>query len=194
MNLTTPLLDRLAHNTVVITTKARASECGSALARERTIPRGSRVASWVSYAAADRRHCRRCCPPLRSCRTRQVMHVSCQRKRLPSKPIPNTRNARRITRASNELMRENENHSDSHRLVGQVVDEEDRPVAGATVRISPSEATTLSDSDGNFEFDGLSAERYMLRAAKGSMYAGPTLERSSRTAKPNFARTRVHKS
>src|SRR5689334_11885517 len=56
------------------------------------------------------------------------------------------------------------------RLEGQVVDADDKPVAGATVVLASNPPrTTKSEDDGGFAFDGLVGRPYTLtaRAAQG---------------------------
>ncbi len=60
-------------------------------------------------------------------------------------------------------------------LEGQVLDEQDRPVAGAEVRISTSPArTTKSDTDGSFSFDKLLGRTYGVTARSGDLVGGST--------------------
>lgn len=56
------------------------------------------------------------------------------------------------------------------RLEGQVVDEEDRPVADVTVTLRPGDVQTKSERDGSFAFDALPG-RYYLRADRGELYS-----------------------
>lgn len=73
-------------------------------------------------------------------------------------------------------------------LEGQVLDEQDRPVAGAEVRISSSPArTTKTDSDGSFSFDKLLGRTYGLTARAGDKI-GRTTTKVTATPEPAIIR------
>ena len=51
-------------------------------------------------------------------------------------------------------------------ITGVVRDESARPIAGALVTVKPSDKTTETDSAGRFQFTGLGADNYTVRARK----------------------------
>lgn len=57
--------------------------------------------------------------------------------------------------------------SGGFRLEGQVIDEQDRPVAGATVRLHNFDGETLTTDDGSFVFEHLGADDYEVTAENG---------------------------
>ncbi len=60
------------------------------------------------------------------------------------------------------------------RLEGQVIDDQERPVASATVAIdSHPSRTEITEGDGSFAFDRLIGRDYEIEAATGDAYAGP---------------------
>jgi RNA polymerase sigma factor (sigma-70 family) len=60
------------------------------------------------------------------------------------------------------------------RLEGQVIDDAERPVAGARVAIDANPPIVVtSEGDGSFVFEGLIAREYRIEATKGDGYAGP---------------------
>src|SRR6185369_11269690 len=60
------------------------------------------------------------------------------------------------------------------RLEGQVVDQDDKPVAGAIVTLSSNPPrTTKSEDDGGFAFETLVARPYTLTARADKGVAGP---------------------
>jgi hypothetical protein len=62
------------------------------------------------------------------------------------------------------------------RLEGQVIDEQQRPVAAASVALWTTERPTIaSEADGSFAFDGLAAGQYRLVATKDDLTSEPTL-------------------
>src|SRR6185295_5343448 len=77
----------------------------------------------------------------------------------------------------------------SLRLEGQVIDADERPVAGARVIVSanpPREAT--SEGDGSFAFEGLLAREYDLEASAGAGYGGPVRVRLVKGSEPVILR------
>src|ERR1051325_1922711 len=60
------------------------------------------------------------------------------------------------------------------RLEGQVIDEAERPVAGAPVRIDAAPArNATTDVGGSFAFDRLTGRTYVVLAHAGGRVAGP---------------------
>jgi uncharacterized GH25 family protein len=60
------------------------------------------------------------------------------------------------------------------RLEGQVVDDHDAPVGGATVAIDANPPIVVTtEADGAFVFDGLIRRDYRVEATKGELYGGP---------------------
>lgn len=55
----------------------------------------------------------------------------------------------------------------SHRLEGQVIDDEQQPVAGVVVQISPGNLRVTSEADGSFAVDHLLPRWYQLSARWG---------------------------
>jgi protocatechuate 3,4-dioxygenase beta subunit len=71
------------------------------------------------------------------------------------------------------------------RLEGEVVDADDRPVAGATVLLgSNPPRTTTTEQDGGFAFDALVARPYTLIARAKQGIAGPVTARLSDKSDP----------
>ena len=71
------------------------------------------------------------------------------------------------------------------RLEGQVIDEQQHPVAGATVVLQGTPpVTTASAADGSFAFAGLVARRYRVSAHDGDDFAAPASVRLSATSEP----------
>ncbi|HTM22668.1 MAG TPA: carboxypeptidase-like regulatory domain-containing protein, partial [Kofleriaceae bacterium] len=77
------------------------------------------------------------------------------------------------------------------RLEGQVIDDQEQPVAGARVvldALPPRETTT--EADGGFFFDGLIARSYRLEARSGDLAAGPVSTRLAPGSEPIIMRLR----
>jgi protocatechuate 3,4-dioxygenase beta subunit len=72
------------------------------------------------------------------------------------------------------------------RLEGQVIDEDDKPVAGAQVLLSkhPVSLTATSEGDGSFAFDGVEDGHYMLIATKDDLSSNPTSVKLTATNDP----------
>ena len=71
------------------------------------------------------------------------------------------------------------------RLEGQVIDEHDRPVAGATVVLSSNPPrTTTSEQDGGFAFDALVGRPYTLTARAAQGVAGPVTAKLTEKSEP----------
>jgi len=80
----------------------------------------------------------------------------------------------------------------SELLEGQVIDAEDRPVAGATVVLSSNPPrTTKSNDDGSFSFDQLVIRPYTLVARAKDGVAGPVTARLSTKSDPVILRLRA---
>ena len=61
-------------------------------------------------------------------------------------------------------------HHGSMRLEGQVIDEQDRPVAGATVAMfDPPDISTTTEADGSFVFESIAAGGYSVLAVKDNL-------------------------
>ncbi len=76
-------------------------------------------------------------------------------------------------------------------LQGQVVDEEGRPVAGATVILgSAPTRTATSEEDGSFSFDKLVQRRYPVSARSSDRIGGPVVVTLSATSDPVLVRMR----
>jgi hypothetical protein len=70
-------------------------------------------------------------------------------------------------------------------LEGQVVDADDQPVGGATVRLSSNPPRTAkSDADGSFSFDKLLPRAYTLSARHGDQIGGPVVHTLRGTSDP----------
>jgi len=74
------------------------------------------------------------------------------------------------------------------RLEGQVIDEQQQPVAGAEVRLAPDDARVTSETDGSFAFEHLIERRYRLSARKDDLYAEMTSVRLDATSEPAILR------
>jgi hypothetical protein len=75
--------------------------------------------------------------------------------------------------------------SGSLRLEGQVIDADDRPVAGATVTLTSNpRRTARSEADGSFVFERLVARAYTLAAIHGDAFAGPLTVRLTPKTEP----------
>jgi uncharacterized GH25 family protein len=73
----------------------------------------------------------------------------------------------------------------SLRLEGQVVDEHDKPVAGATVVLSSNPPrTATSEDDGGFAFDALVGRPYTLTARAAQGVAGPVTAKLTEKSDP----------
>lgn len=64
---------------------------------------------------------------------------------------------------------------ETHRLIGRVLGDDGRPVAGAEVYLVPTRHTTTSSEDGTFAFEGLDNRRYRVAAIKDDYYAWPVI-------------------
>jgi hypothetical protein len=79
----------------------------------------------------------------------------------------------------------------SLRLEGQVIDEEEAPVAGARVAIDSRPPRVVeTDRDGSFAFDRLIGRTYRLEASAGGGYAGPAQLRLREDTEPVILRLR----
>ena len=77
------------------------------------------------------------------------------------------------------------------RLEGQVIDDQERPVAGAIVAIdSHPTRTVTTEGDGSFAFDKLIGRDYELEASSGDSYAGPVRLRLGAETEPVILRVR----
>lgn len=77
------------------------------------------------------------------------------------------------------------------RLEGQVVDDREQPIAGASVVIDahpPRE--TITETDGSFAFDGLVPRTYRVEAHAAALLAGPVAMRLTATSPPIVLRMR----
>ncbi|WP_428268022.1 carboxypeptidase regulatory-like domain-containing protein [Haliangium sp.] len=75
------------------------------------------------------------------------------------------------------------------RLEGQVLDQDDLPVAGATVHLSSRPPRrVVSDDDGSFVFEGLIGREYELYARAGELTAGPLRHRLAADTDPAIVR------
>jgi protocatechuate 3,4-dioxygenase beta subunit len=93
--------------------------------------------------------------------------------------------------AVNEAISEDDPIGDL-RLEGQVIDDQERPVAGATVAIdSHPTRTVTTEGDGSFAFDKLIGRDYELEAASGDAYAGPVRLRLDTDTEPVILRVRT---
>ena len=71
------------------------------------------------------------------------------------------------------------------RLEGQVIDEQQRPVAGAHVAIQERDGkTAISDAGGSFVIEGLHPRQYMLVAATDELASALTFAQLSETSEP----------
>jgi protocatechuate 3,4-dioxygenase beta subunit len=78
------------------------------------------------------------------------------------------------------------------RLEGQVLDDGDDPVGGATVWLSSvPPRSTKTEADGSFSFDKLVGRRYSLRARAGDRIAGPHGHQLTATSEPVILRLRA---
>jgi RNA polymerase sigma-70 factor (ECF subfamily) len=78
------------------------------------------------------------------------------------------------------------------RLEGQVIDDQERPVAGATVAIdSHPTRTVTTEDDGSFAFDKLIGRDYQIEAASQDAYAGPVSLRLGAETEPVILRVRA---
>lgn len=76
-------------------------------------------------------------------------------------------------------------------LEGQVLDDQDQPVAGAEVVLaSTPRRTTTSEDDGTFVFDKLVSRTYALSARAGDLVGGPVMHRLSGKSGPAVLRLR----
>ena len=75
------------------------------------------------------------------------------------------------------------------RVEGQVLDEQDTPVAGATVYLNsrPPKTATSAD-DGSFSFDKVVARRYVLSARKDELVGGPVVHELTAHSDPAIVR------
>ena len=101
----------------------------------------------------------------------------------PERPLRDTRAPRPV---------DEPDPSGSDRLDGQVVDADERPVAGARVILGANPPRSIdSESDGSFAFTGLSARPYVLVAHAGPRgVAGPITVRASQAREPVILRLR----
>jgi len=77
------------------------------------------------------------------------------------------------------------------RLEGQVIDEQENPIAGALVAIDSNPPTTVvTRADGGFVLEKLMPRLYRLEAHAGVLYAGPVATRVSRGCEPVVLRAR----
>src|SRR5262249_3350094 len=75
------------------------------------------------------------------------------------------------------------------RLEGQVIDSEDRPVAGAVVGLSSNPRRTVrSEADGSFVFTALVPRTYTVAAMKGDDLGGPQTVRLTGHTEPVILR------
>ncbi len=78
------------------------------------------------------------------------------------------------------------------RLEGQVIDDTESPVGGATVAIDARPPrTTTTEADGSFAFDGLAPREYELEARTGKLYAGPLKTTPAADSDPVILRARA---
>lgn len=78
------------------------------------------------------------------------------------------------------------------RLEGQVIDDQELPVAGATVAIdSHPPRTVTTEGDGSFAFDKLIGRDYQIEAASPGAYAGPVSLRLDASTEPVILRVRA---
>lgn len=69
-------------------------------------------------------------------------------------------------------------------LEGQVIDEQQQPVVGADVMLSPGDRHATTDAGGSFVFDELIERSYRLDARKKSLYASVAKYRLSANSEP----------
>ena len=74
------------------------------------------------------------------------------------------------------------------RLSGRVVDEQNRPVAGAEVRCVPDRKNTRTAEDGTFSFEGLPFQRCWVSAWKDDRYAWQVLVDPEQSSEPVLLR------
>jgi carboxypeptidase family protein len=78
------------------------------------------------------------------------------------------------------------------RLEGQVVDEEERPVAGAAVTLSANPPRRIrSENDGSFTFDKLLPRSYAVTAHRQDAFAGPVVVRLTGKTEPVILRLKA---
>jgi protocatechuate 3,4-dioxygenase beta subunit len=76
-------------------------------------------------------------------------------------------------------------------LEGQVIDQDEQPVAGAIVVLSSvPERTATTGEDGGFSFDKLIGKTYALRAQSAEMFGGPVAHALSDESPPAVIRVR----
>src|SRR5437868_15519622 len=74
--------------------------------------------------------------------------------------------------------------SSHFRLVGRVLDENQRAVPGAEVRLLRTKRSVTTDADGTFAFDDLPSARYTVSAKKDDYFAWPLLVGPEDAAEP----------
>jgi len=78
------------------------------------------------------------------------------------------------------------------RLEGQVIDDQQRPVAGASVELLTKERTTVaSERDGSFAFDSLAAGQFQVVATNDDLTSEPTLVTLTDKSEPVIIHVRV---
>ena len=76
------------------------------------------------------------------------------------------------------------------RLEGQVIDEKQQPIAGATVRLAPGDRAATSQADGSFTFDGVAFRSYSVAATLGEQFAPTVRVRFTESSEPVTLRMR----
>ena len=76
------------------------------------------------------------------------------------------------------------------RLEGQVIDEQQQPIAGATVRLAPGNRMATSQADGSFVFDGVAFRTYSVAATLGEQFAPNVRVRFTESSEPVTLRMR----
>ncbi|MFT3698500.1 MAG: sigma-70 family RNA polymerase sigma factor [Kofleriaceae bacterium] len=102
---------------------------------------------------------------------------------------PNKSNAAPTAHFATAPVTREDDPTGTMRLEGQVIDANEKPVAGATVAIdtNPSRMVT-TEPDGSFAFDRLIGRDYKLEARAGDGYAGPTFLRLAKETEPVILR------
>jgi hypothetical protein len=77
------------------------------------------------------------------------------------------------------------------RLEGQVIDEQEQPVASADVIVTPGDVRVTSSSDGSFVVEGLTSRQYRVSARKDELYADSTSTRLTASSEPVILRMRT---
>jgi hypothetical protein len=70
---------------------------------------------------------------------------------------------------------------ETFRLEGQVVDQDERPVGGASVNLISASGLATTETDGSFSFENLAARSYTVVATKGNLIGDGGIDLSNET-------------